>query len=177
MRRPSQSSSSSTGRDVEAEIAQPLLVLGLAEDGHVPRHEARSGLVEVVLVHVRDHDRVEAAHDLLGGKRERNERVAPRLRRVLDGVARARVVEHGLDEHAPAFDLEQERRVTYEGQAHRGFLQDRPARGGPVLSGEVEIQADGAASRAGRIGCVARKSSSGSTSALISARRRYVSAG
>ena len=61
MRRPSQSSSSITGRASRPSGAEGLLVLGLAEDGYVPRHEPRARLVEVVLVQMRDDDSVQAA--------------------------------------------------------------------------------------------------------------------
>ncbi len=75
MRSPSQSSRLVDGSRVEAEIAERLLVLGLAEDRHVAREQLLRARVEVVAVAVRDDHGVEPANDLLRGERQRHGRV------------------------------------------------------------------------------------------------------
>ena len=55
---------------IEPELAQRLLVLGLAEDRDVARQELLGARVEVVAVPMRDDDRVEPANDLLGRERQ-----------------------------------------------------------------------------------------------------------
>jgi hypothetical protein len=53
-----------------------------------------------------------AAHNVLRRKRQRHRRVADRVRRVPDRRPRAGVVEHRVDEDAPARDLEDYRRAS-----------------------------------------------------------------
>jgi hypothetical protein len=104
--------------DVEAELAERLLVLRLAEDGYVVREELLTTRVEVIAVAVRDDHGVESAHDLLGRKRQRHSWV-PHLRDcALDRRARAGLVQHRIDDDALSPEVENERRVAYERQLH-----------------------------------------------------------
>jgi hypothetical protein len=89
------------GRPGEQPVAaERVLVLRLAEDGHVAGDEPRARLVEMVLVQVRDDHGVQSADDLLGGHRQRHERVRNLFRRVFDRRPGAGVVEHRLDEES-----------------------------------------------------------------------------
>jgi hypothetical protein len=107
--------------DVEAELAEGGLVLRLAEDGDVAREEPLGGVVEVVLVTMCHEHGVEAANDLLGGKRKLDGRVVDRVRGARDRGPRARRIEHRIDENPPAVELQQERRIAHERDAHAPF--------------------------------------------------------
>jgi hypothetical protein len=110
---------------VEGERAKRLLVLGLAEDGHVPRQELLGARVEVVAVAVRDEDGVEPADHLLRRERQRHGGVPDRVRRLLDRRPGARVVEHRVDEDPLAAELEEHGRATHQPEPHEAVLHDR----------------------------------------------------
>ena len=86
---------------VEPDRAEPILVLGLAEDGNVAGQQPLGGLVEVILVTVRHEDGVEAGDDLLGREREFDRRVANGVRGLLDRRSGTGRVEHRIDQDPP----------------------------------------------------------------------------
>jgi hypothetical protein len=72
----------------------------------------------VILVQVRDDDRVDLANDLARRHGQGDERVPARVRRALDRRPSTDVVEHRIDEQTPAADLDPERRMAIERQQH-----------------------------------------------------------
>ena len=98
--------------------AQPLGVLGLAEQRQVLGQQLGGGGVEVVLVQVRDQRGVDALDDDLGRLRQLDERVAAVVLGVLHRRPRACRVEHRVDEQLAAVDLEPQRRVADQAQVH-----------------------------------------------------------
>ena len=113
------------GTRIEPELAQRLLVLGLAEDRHVAREQLLGARVEVVAVPMRDDDRVETANDLLGRERQRHGRVCHRVARLLDRWSCAHVVEHRIHEDAVPCQLDDHRRAANERDAHAWVLAER----------------------------------------------------
>ena len=105
---------------VEPELAERLLVLGLAEDRNVARQQLLAARVEMVAVPMRDDHGVEPAHDLLGRKRQRHRRVRDLVARLLDRRSCAHVVEHRIDEDPLARDLDDHGRAANESDAHGG---------------------------------------------------------
>ena len=102
----------------EAAVAQDALVGRLADQRHVLGQQVDGGLVEVVGVQVGHEHRVEPAHEHLGGLGELAQRVAAVVGRVGHGGPRAGRVEHGIDQHAAAADLDEQRRVSDQPQPH-----------------------------------------------------------
>ena len=106
---------------VEPDRAEPILVLGLAEDGNVAGQQPLGGLVEVILVTVRHEDGVETGDDLFGREREFDRRVANGVRGLLDRRSGTGRVEHRIDQDPSSHQLQQERRVAYESDVHAGI--------------------------------------------------------
>ena len=102
---------------LQAELDKMRLVLGLAEDGHVARQQPRPRLVQMVAVEMGDDRRIDPADDVLGGHRQRHERVRQLVGCVLDRRPGAGVVEHRVDEEAAPVQVEQERRAPDELEA------------------------------------------------------------
>ena len=75
----------------------------------------------MVLVTVRHEDGVEAGDDLLRGEREFDRRVPDGVRRLLDRGPGAGRVEHRVDQDPSPVELQNERRVAYESDAHAGI--------------------------------------------------------
>ena len=104
---------------VDAELAQRGLVLRLAEDGHVARHQLLAARVEVVAVAVGDDHRVEAARrPARPGTASGTVGFGTWLRVARRWPASRHVVEHRIDEDPLARDLEDHGRVSHESQAH-----------------------------------------------------------
>ena len=103
---------------LEAAPAQPLGVLGLAQDRHVLRQQLGRSVVEVVAVQVRDEHGVDTRDDHLGRLRQLDERVAEVVLGVLDRRARAGRIEHRVDEDLASVDLQPQRRVADQPQVH-----------------------------------------------------------
>ena len=102
----------------EAAVAQDALVGRLAEQRQVLGQQVDGGLVEVVGVQVGDEHGVEAAHEHLGRLRQLAQRVAAVVGRVRHRGAGAGRVEHRIDQHAAAAELDEQRRVPDQPQPH-----------------------------------------------------------
>jgi hypothetical protein len=102
----------------EAVPAQRLRVLRLADDRQVGGQQLDRGVVEMVAMQVGDDRGVEGLDDDLGRLRQLDERVAPRIRRVLDRRARAGGIEHRVHQHAPSREPHVQGGVADEAQAH-----------------------------------------------------------
>ena len=103
---------------IEPDVAQRLLVLGLTQDGNVPRHELLGPGVEVVAMAVGDEHRVDVADDVFGSERQWDERVGSRVARTFDGRPGAGVVERRVYEQPLAGKLDDHRRIANERQTH-----------------------------------------------------------
>ena len=104
---------------------QPLDVGRLAEHRHAAGQEPDRRLVQMVRVQVRDHDAVEPRTTSSGGSGRRDRRVRDGVGRVADGRARARLVEHRVDQQPLAAELDEEGRMADERQAHAATIERR----------------------------------------------------
>jgi hypothetical protein len=83
---------------VEAKTAQPQLVVGLAKHRKVTRQMPHGACIEMILMHMRDHDDGDASNDLLGRGRQRDERVAPVVVGIFDGRSGSDIVQHRINQ-------------------------------------------------------------------------------
>ena len=110
---------------VEPELAERLLVFGLAEGRYIARHELLAARVEVVTMSVCDDHRIDSPDDVLRGERERHRGVGNLVASLLDRRPRANVVEHRIHQDSLSRDLDDDGRAPDESEAHPVFLAHR----------------------------------------------------
>ena len=103
---------------VETELAERILVLGLAEDREFMRDQLGAATVEMVAVAVRDDDGIEIAHDVLRGHRQRYQGVRCGLRVFSIGGREPASSRAGSTSSRLPASLDEHRRVADEREPH-----------------------------------------------------------